>query len=298
MKVYLNHLALFARVVQAGSFSGAARALGMPKATVSRSIARLEAEIGARLLHRTTRRIELTSLGRAYLEDVSLGLAHFEAASERAAAAQKAPGGTLRITAPVYFGVRYLIDWIAEFCARFPDVSIELHVSDEPVDLVEHRIDIAIRTGRLSSSSLIARKLGPAKRIVVASPDYLARRGSPRSLDDLLTHDAIVLGPTVDHAVWRLEGPEGPQDVDVNARVAVNSAHAALRAAVSGLGLALLPTGVVKDDLEAGALRRVLKNHGLDMGGVHAVYPSGRHLSAAHRAFVDFLSTKVRARSV
>ncbi|MFE0757921.1 LysR family transcriptional regulator [Inquilinus sp. NPDC058860] len=296
MAVDLNHLILFSRVVQAGSFSGAARMLGVPKATVSRNIARLEEEIGARLLHRTTRKIELTSLGRAYLDDVNLGLGHLEAAAERVAAAQRVPSGTLRLTAPVYFGVRYLIEWVAEFCGRFTDVRVELHLTDDYVDLIEDRIDIAIRTGRLSSSSLVARKLGAAKRIVVASPDYLTRRGTPRSVDDLLTHDAVVLGPSVDNAVWRLDGPQGPQEVHMQGRVAVNSAQAALRAAVAGLGLALLPVGVAQDDLDAGRLQQVLKRYGVDSGGLYAVYASSRHPTAAHRALLDFLTAKVRAR--
>ncbi|WP_225768751.1 LysR family transcriptional regulator [Inquilinus sp. Marseille-Q2685] len=297
MAVDLNHLILFSRVVRAGSFSGAARMLGLPKATVSRNIARLEEEIGARLLHRTTRKIELTSLGRAYLDEVDLGLRHLEAASERVAATQRVPSGTLRLTAPVYFGVRYLIEWVAEFCTRFPDVKVELHLSDDYVDLIERRIDIAIRTGRLSSSSLVARKLGPAKRIVVASPGYLSRRGTPRSVGDLPAHDAVVLGPSVDNAAWRLDGPQGPEEVHMQGRIAVNSAQAALRAAVAGLGLALLPTGVVQDDLDAGRLRQVLKRHGVDSGGLYAVYASGRHPTAAHRALLDFLAAKLRVRA-
>lgn len=288
----LNDVALFAKVVQSGSFSGAARALGMPKATVSRNVARLESEVGARLLHRTTRKTELTAQGRAYFEEATRGLAHLHSAGERLAAAQAEPSGILRVTAPVYYGIHYLVNWIAEFAEICDKVSIELKLTDSYVNLVEERIDLAFRTGNLASSSFVGRKLAPTRRVMVASPLYLQRRSDPRSVEDLLLHDCIILGQSLDHPVWRLEGPEGATEVHVQGRIAVDSAHAALRATVAGLGISLLPSGTVAADLQAGHLHHVMPELGAEGGGLFVIYPSNRHISAALRAFLDFVIEK------
>jgi DNA-binding transcriptional LysR family regulator len=169
----LNHVALFARVVEPGSFSGAARALAMPKATISRKIAQLEADLGARLLQRTTRRITLTELGRAYYADAAQGLASIEKARERIAASQAEPTGTLRLAAPVGFGAQKLMGWIAEFLHSHEKVRIELKLTDDAVDLIGNGIDLAFRPGKLPDSSMITRRLGTSRLALVASPDYL-----------------------------------------------------------------------------------------------------------------------------
>jgi DNA-binding transcriptional LysR family regulator len=290
--VDLNHITLFAKVVEAGSFSGAARALAMPKATVSRKVAQLEADLGARLLQRTTRRVTLTALGRAYYEDAARGLANIEAAGERVAASQAEPSGTLRVTAPVGLGARKLMGWIGEFLQRYEKVRIELKLTDDPVDLIGNGIDVAFHAGRLPDSSLITRRLGTSRLALVASPGYLDRRGRPHRIEDLKTHDCVAFGPSLDNEVWRLKGPRGWREVPVHARIAVDGSYAEVQAALAGLGIALLPLALIHHELQVGLLEQMLPDYGVDGGTMNLVYPSNRHMSAALRAFLDFVVAK------
>jgi DNA-binding transcriptional LysR family regulator len=287
----LNHVTIFVRVVESGSFSAAARLLAMPKATVSRSVARLESDLGTRLLNRTTRKLVLTAQGRTFYDGAAQGIAHLDAARERIAAAQAEPAGTLRVTAPVGFGTHYLMQWIPEFLATFRKVSIELRLTDALVDIIEERIDVALRTGQLASSSLIARKLAPSQRVLVASPSYLDLRGMPREVDELVQHSCVVFGPSLDNAVWRLDGPDGAREIQVSGRLAVDGGQAALQAAIAGIGIALLPLALVADRLRDDRLRRVLPDYGVS-GGLFSVYPSNRYISSALRAFLDFVERK------
>jgi DNA-binding transcriptional LysR family regulator len=256
----LNALAVFAQVVEAGSFTGGARALGLPKGSVSRKISGLEAALGVRLLHRTTRKLSLTEVGRAYYAQCRAD-----------------------------FGGGGLADWVEAFLKRYDQVRIELVLSDRYVDLIEQRIDLAFRTGRLRDSSFIARRLGPARRVLCASPDYLARRGQPEDLDDLRDHDTVIYGPSVEGAVWHLRGPEGDATVQVKGRLAGDSMTFVLRAALFGLGIALLPEAFARSEFETGRLTPVLERYGTAGQGVFAVYPSNRHLSANVRAFLDLV---------
>ena len=293
----LNHVVLFAKVAEAGSFSGAARTLGMPKATVSRNVAQLEESLGARLLQRTTRKVELTALGRTYYEEAAQGLSSLESARERIAAAQSEPSGTLRVTAPVGFGTRSLIGWIAKFLATFDKVRIELKLTDAAVDPIDERVDVAFRTGRLENSSLIARKLGTTRLVLLASPAYLRQRGVPRRIEDLRRHDCIVFGPSFDTEVWRLHGPNGWRDIPVSGRIKVEGSYAEIQAALAGLGIALLPMAPLADDLRTGRLQQVLPSYGNDGATLHAVYASKRHMSVALRAFLDFVTARAADRS-
>jgi DNA-binding transcriptional LysR family regulator len=287
----LNHVSVFIRVVESGSFSAAARLLAMPKATVSRSVARLESDLGTRLLNRTTRKLVLTAQGRTFYDGAARGLAHLDAAREQIAAARAEPAGTLRVTAPVGFGSHYLVQWIPEFLATFQKVSIELRLTDALVDLIEERIDVALRTGKLASSSLIARKLALSRRVLVASPTYLDVRGMPCEVDDLVQHSCVVFGPSLDNVVWRLDGPDGTREIPVSGRLAVDGAQAALQAAIAGIGIALLPMALVADGLRDDRLRQVLPGYDVS-GGLFSVYPSNRHISTALRAFLDFVERK------
>ena len=292
MPIDLNHIVLFAKVVETGSFTAAARALGRPKATVSRQIAQLENSLGARLLHRTTRKLELTGTGRSYYDEACRGLALLGAAQEQIAAAQAEPSGTLRVTAPVSFGTRRLLPWIGAFLLRFDKVRIELKLTDAPVDPIEARADVSFRTGRLPNSSLIARKLGSTRLVLLASPDYLQRRGVPRRIEDMKHHDCIVFGPSLDAEVWRLRGPKGWLDVPVTGRIAVEGSHAEVQAALAGLGIALLPLALTGEYVAIGRLHQVLKHYGVDGGVLNAVYASNRHMSVALRAFIDFVAER------
>jgi len=287
--VDLNALAIFAGVVEAGSFTGGAKALGLPKGSVSRKISDLETALGVRLLHRTTRKLSLTEIGRAYYEQCRKGLVEFDAANRLVDDSQAEPRGTVRISAPADFGDSGLSDWVEAFLARYPEVRVELVLSDLYVDLIDQRIDLAFRTGRLADSSFVARKLAPTRRVLCASPAYVAERGTPMTPDDMTDHDAVVYGGAATGTVWRLNGPDGEVTVAVSARVAADSMSFIRRAALAGLGIALLPEAFARADFAAGRLSPVLTDYATAGQGLYALYPSGRHLSAAVRAFLDLV---------
>ncbi|MEM7221337.1 MAG: LysR family transcriptional regulator [Pseudomonadota bacterium] len=287
--VDLNALAVFARVVEAGSFTGGAKALGLPKGSVSRKISTLEADLGVRLLHRTTRKLSLTEVGRAYYEQCRRGLVELEAANRLVGESRAAPMGILRISAPIEFGSGVLGDWVELYLRRHDQAKVELVLSDRRVDLIEERIDLAFRTGKLQDSSFIARKIGPTRRVICASPDYLRRRGQPGCLSALQDHDAIVHGTSVEGAQWRLRGPKGDVTASLKARAAGDSMGFVRRAALSGLGIALLPEAIAAVEIKAGRLKPVLQDYATEGQGIYAVYPSSRQLSSAVRAFLDIV---------
>src|SRR6266542_397524 len=216
----LNETLVFARVVEAGSFSAAARLLEMPKSTVSRKVAELEDRVGARLLHRTTRKLGLTDAGRIYYEHSARIVAELEEAEQAVGRMQAAPRGLLRVTAPLSFTMLGPI--VAEYLKRHSDVQVELLCSDRQVDLVEERFDVAIRAGQLTDSSLVARGLGTIRRILVASPAYLKRAGSPRVPAEIEKHACITFGAGVAPNVWSLRAGDKRAEVRVAPRMTVN----------------------------------------------------------------------------
>src|ERR1700720_1368337 len=222
----LNDIVVFARVVEAGSFTAAARLLGMPKTTVSRRIAALEREVGVRLVQRTTRSLNMTDAGRLYYEQSSQALRTIEDANLRLAEARAEPSGTIRISAPVGFGGHFLTSAVFDFLAAYPKTKVELHLTDDTLNLVGNRIDLAFRTGILPDSTLIARKLGSTHRILCASPDYVARRGVPVASADLARHHCVIAGPSIGSAHWALDGPRGQETVAVSGRFAANEMQA------------------------------------------------------------------------
>ncbi len=283
----LNALAVFAEVAEAGSFTQGAQALGVPKGSVSRKISALEAALGVRLLNRTTRKVSLTDIGRLYYEQCRKGLDELDAAARLIDASRAAPRGTLRISAPADFGGGRFGALIEAFLKTYEQVNIELLLSDDYVDLIEQRIDLAFRSGTLEDSTLIARRLGPTRRILCASPDYLALRGTPETLGELQNHDCIVHGRTADNAHWRFSGPDGAVSVRVNARVAANGMSFLRSLAVRGLGIVLYPEAIARDDIAHGRLSRVLEEYASAESAIYALYPSGRHVSPNVRAFLD-----------
>jgi DNA-binding transcriptional LysR family regulator len=241
----LNDVAMFARVVEAGSFTGAARLLGIPKTTVSRRIAELEREVGIRLLQRTTRSLNMTDAGRLYYEESSRGLRAIEDANLRLADARAEPSGTICVSAPVAFGSFFLGDTVFDFLAAYPKTRVELRLTDDKLNLVEEGIDLAFRTGALADSTLVARKLGSAHKILCASPAYLELRGVPTAAIDLSRHECVIAGHSIAGAQWALEGPGGPETISVSGRIAANTMQLAFRAAIAGYGIALLPAATV-----------------------------------------------------
>jgi DNA-binding transcriptional LysR family regulator len=287
----LAALEAFARVAETGSFSGAARALGLSKSLISRQVSALEAELGARLIARTTRSLTLTEAGRGYYEQVARILAQVEEADLSVSQLQATPRGKLRVNAPMSFSLLRLAPVLPDFLALYPEIDIDLAMNDRRVDLLEEGFDLAIRIGRLADSSLIARKLGPMRRIVCASPAYLAEHGVPDVPADLKTHACLCYSnaDTVDE--WRFSDPDGrPIAVEVKGRVRANNGDLLRVAALRGLGLVDLPSFLVGADLEAGRLVSVLQDFIRQDGGVHAVYPHARYLPPKIRVFIDFLA--------
>ncbi|MFD2056967.1 LysR family transcriptional regulator [Mesorhizobium calcicola] len=288
-----NDIVVFARVVEAGSFTAAARLLAMPKTTVSRRIAALEREVGVRLLQRTTRSLNLTDAGRLYYEQSSQGLRTIEEANLRLAEARAEPSGTIRISAPVGFGGHFLIRTVVDFLAMYPKTNVELRLTDDRLNLVEDGIDLAFRTGILRDSTLIARKLGSAHRLLCASPDYLARHGMPESPADLTHHRCVIAGPSASGAHWVLDGPHGQETVIVAGRFAANEMQAVVAAALAGFGIAQLPQPIAEGLIDDGRLQHILRDYTTPAGGLHALYPSSRHLSPLVRAFIELASERI-----
>jgi DNA-binding transcriptional LysR family regulator len=283
----LNEIAVFARVVEAGSFTAAARALGMPKSTVSRKVLELEERLGSRLLQRTTRKLSLTDVGRTYYEFAARIVSEVDEAERAVSRLEQAPRGLLRVTAPLNFG--FLGPIAGAFLARYPEVQLDLVCTDRVVDLVEERFDVGIRAGVLGDSTLIARNLGSLRRFLVASRAYLRKRGRPRSPEDLAGHDCMLFGAGVDRAVYRLSDGTRSVELAVRARLVVNDSDMLHSAALAGLGVALLPIFSCVEDLRTRRLERVLREWDAPPTPIQAVYPSTRHLSPKVKGFVEHL---------
>lgn len=285
--VNLNEALVFARVVQAGSFTAAARLLGMPKSSVSKKVADLEERLGVRLLQRTTRTLGLTDAGRVYFERCARIIDELEEADQAVAELQAAPRGVLRVTVPLSFGVLGSI--VAGFLSEHPGVQVEMVCTDKLVDLVQDGFDVAIRAGPLQDSSLVARKLGTIKRVLVASPAYLRKRGSPRAPEDLAEHACIAFGGGPTPALWCLEFEGRRRDVRVSPRFTVNDFEMMIDAARAGVGIAWVMDFLAANELREGRLRHVLPEWCSVETPVHAVYPTVRHLSPKVVRFIDCL---------
>ena len=287
----LNEILVFTRVVQAGSFTAAARVLGMPKSSVSRKVTSLEDRVGARLLQRTTRKLGLTDAGRLYFERASRIIAEIEEADQAISRMQAAPRGLLRVTAPLSFGILGPI--VAGFLRKHAEVQIDMVCTDRRVDLVDEGFDLAIRAGVLDDSTLVARSLGGIRRILIAAPGYLRKHGSPRAPADLADHDCIAFAAGSAPGVWELLHGERSAEIRVRPRLSVNDLDLMVGAARSGIGIALIPEFVCTADLDAGRLRRVLPDWCSSVTPVHAVYPTARHLSPKVVAFVEALRAEL-----
>jgi DNA-binding transcriptional LysR family regulator len=281
----------FVSVARAGGFTRAGRALRVPKATLSRRVQRLEERLGLRLLQRTTRKLGLTEAGRAYYERCLHAVEQIEDAERVAANVSAAPRGTLRVSASLDFGRDYLAGWLADFRQRYPEVHLSLELTQRRVDLVAEGFDVALRAGaRLEDANLVARKLFDSALVLCASPRYLRKRGTPKTLSDLGSHDGVMFGPG---PKFRLTGPSGPVELELPAWLVVNEFGFLRQVVLDGLGIGLLLEPTVERDLEARRLRRVLPEYRLDGGALFAVYPSAHHLTPKVRVFIDFLLEKL-----
>ena len=282
-------LVIYERVVREGSFTAAAKALGLGKSTVSERITRLESDLGVRLLQRTTRSLRPTEDGAAFYERCQRVVAELRDA-ESALFRSGEPRGRLRVTCPRLFAYAFLGPVIQQMLQRYPQVDVDLVLAERSVDLVEEGFDLALRIGRLPDSSLVVRKLGAAPMIYAASPAYLDDRGRPEVPGDLDRHDLIVVGRE-GPVQWPF--PSGPRPV--TGRVAVNSLVVARDLAMSGVGIAFLPAFQCAEALTRGLLEPVLTDQILPPMPVNALYPSNRHLSPRVRAFLDLLIEHTRA---
>jgi DNA-binding transcriptional LysR family regulator len=278
---------VFAKVAELGSFVGAAVALAMPTSTVSRRVAELEASLGTRLLHRTTRRVRLTDDGAVFYSRCAQVIAEARHAVDELVAHQDAPQGRLRVSTPPLFAQLVLGDVAAIALRRWPKLELEIVSSEERVSLLDQGFDLAIRVGALSDSSLTARKIGDARRIVCASPAYVAEHGLPSQPSELGHHRCILVRPG---GTWHLIGPEGPLQVPVNGRLAVNDILGARRAALAGVGLAYLPTVACIEDLERGRLLEALGEWtSRAAAAIWALHAGGGLVPPKVRAFVELL---------
>jgi DNA-binding transcriptional LysR family regulator len=288
----LRAMATFVRIVDAGSLTGAAQALGASLPSVVRTLAALEAALGVRLLHRTTRRLSLTDEGREYLERARRVLADVDDAEAALSARRAAPRGRLRLTASVMFGRLHVAPIVTEFLARHPAVAIELLLLDRVVDLVEEGIDAGVRIAQLPDSSLIAIPVGETRRVVCASPAYLRKAGTPRTPAALAGHRAIVFSGLGVAPEWSFGDP--PMRVSVQTVFATNQIDAALDACIAGAGCGRFLGYQIEAAVRAGKLRRLLADVEPAPVPIHLVYPHARLLSANVRAFVDFAVPRLR----
>lgn len=285
---------VFAKVAAIGSLSGAARALGMSQTMATKHMGALEDRLGVKLLHRTTRKITLNDAGRRYLESVERILSELAEADATAAAERMEVSGTLRVNAPVSFGVREIVPLLAELCELHPALNVDLGLSDRTVDLVDEGWDVAIRIGSIEDQSLMARRIARCRMLVTASPSYLAKQPAPKSISELGSHNC--LGYTLSSAVgpdrWRF-GRDGSIIVPVTGNLHANNGDALVAAALAGQGMIYQPTFLVGDEIRAGRLVSLTLDQPLmELPGVFAIYASNRRPPAKVRAFIDFLAGK------
>jgi DNA-binding transcriptional LysR family regulator len=287
----------FVRVADSRSFSEAARRLRLSKSVVSRQVSALETQLGARLFHRTTRSLSLTEVGQAYYERCARILAEIEEANLSVSSLQGEPRGTLRINAPMSFGVLHLAPLLPSFLERYPLIDIDMAMNDRFVSLIDEGFDVAVRIGKLEDSSLIARHLAVARRVVCASPAYLERRGVPATPDDLADHCCLTYANRTTPEEWSFQTRDGQRwPVEVHGRLRVNNGDVLRAAALGGVGIITLPSFIVGRDLQAGTLVALLADYLPQDLAIHAVYPHNRHLSPKVRAFVDFLVEQIGPR--
>lgn len=291
----LESMRVFVAVAEVAGFARAARRLGLSPPAVSRAVAALEERLGTQLLRRTTRIVRLTESGARFLADAKRILAELEEAEASAAGAHAEPRGQLSVTGPVLFGRRYVAPLVLEFMGRYPEVSVRLLLLDRIVDLIDEGIDVAVRIAELPDSSLSAVRVGEVRRVVCASPDYLARRGQPRRPAEIAQHDVIAFAPVSMPNDWTFAAASGIETLRPPARLVVNTADVAIAAAVAGHGLARVLSYQIADELRSGALKIVLAEFELPPLPIHLVHAAGRRASARLRAFVDFAAERLRA---
>ncbi len=290
----LAGLRTFVRVAESGSFSAVAREIGATQPAVSRQISALEQHLDARLIQRTTRSLTLTEDGRDLLDHARRVLDCVEEAEMAVGRRQGTPSGLVRIATPSTFGRLYVAPRMRRLLDRYPELSVELHMSDSVTDMIAGGIDLAIRGGVVQEASLVARRIGSSARSVVASVDYLERNGTPAHPSDLARHSCIAFLQGAAPNEWRFNGPDGAVSVEIGGRFRTDSSDALREAVMAGVGLALASSWVFGADLTSGRAKAVLQRYQAEQVPIHAVYPSRRNLAPRTRAVIDFLLDEFR----
>ena len=289
----LSDIAVFVRVVESGSFTRAAESLEISKAAVSKYVNRLEQRLGARLLHRTTRRLATTEAGQALFSRSAAALAELSEAEQDVAQFTAKPSGVLRVTAPTYFGTTTLAPQLKHFRARYPEVTLDLDLSDRIVDLVKERFDVAVRISALKDSSLVAMRLAPVPLVLIGAPAYFQRRPPPAVPADLSAHDCLGYSIVPTPNEWRFRSPRGQRiAVTIKSPIHCNNDFALKQFVLDGLGLAVFPRFFVEQELASGRLVQVLADYPAPELAMHAVYETRRHLLPKLRAFLNFLGER------
>ena len=285
-------------VVEAGSLSAAARRLGTPLATVSRKVSELETHLNARLLNRSSRRITLTEAGQSYVAACKRILEDLGEAERAASGEYSAPKGALIVTAPIVFGRLHVLPIVTQFLKIYPDIDIRIALSDRVVNVLEDHVDLALRIGELPDSSLVARRVGSIRRVLCASPAYLMERGTPKSPRELGTHDCITFEGMTSPDAWTFTIGKSDASVAIRSRLIVNTAEAAIDAAVAGVGITRVLSYQIANPVRAGALAIVLREFEPAPWPVSLVYTGHRLLPLKLRAFLDFATPLLKARIV
>ena len=288
-------MGIFAKVAEAKSFSEAARRLGISKSLVSKEVSKLEKALGARLLNRTTRQLSLTEFGAAFYEHCARVVEEAEQAELLVDRLHANPRGVLKCTAPVAFTTLHIARVLPEFLAQYSEVRIDLILGDRSFELAEEGYDVAIRIARDLPPNLVARPIAPINRVICGTPEYFARRGVPRTPKDLAAHDCVVYTHANPDSIWHLTADGVNIAVPVQGTLKVNDDEVAWQAVRAGLGVSLLPTFIVGDDLQSGRLQAVLTQYLPSERKLYALYLPNRHLSAKVRVFIDFLLAKFAA---
>lgn len=289
----LNLFVIFARVVEAGSFSEAARRLDISRSAVSKAVAKLEKDLSTRLLNRSTRHLSLTEAGAAFAEYSVRILEEAEQAERVVSSLQAEPQGLLKVSASVAFGTLHVAPALADFLEQYPKIRIDLTITDHHVDLVEEGYDMLIRVTNEPDLNLAARKLAPARRILCATPKYFQLHGIPKTPEDLVEHNCLDYTLSGEQGYWRFIGPAGEISVPVSGTLRINDDDALSQAVLGGLGIALLPTFTVGRDLQRGKLQAVLSEYIPVERYIYACYFPSRYLPAKIRAFIDFFAQRI-----
>ncbi|MCB1984618.1 MAG: LysR family transcriptional regulator [Nitrosomonas sp.] len=289
----LNLFVIFARVVESGSFAEAAQRMDISRSAVSKAVSKLEKNLGAQLLNRSTRHLSLTEAGTVLAEHATHILDEAEQAKRVVNSMQAEPRGMLKVSASVAFGTLHVAPALADFLSRYPEIRIDLTITDRPVDLVGEGYDVIIRVTNEPDVNLVARKLAPVRRKLCATPQYFRQHGIPQTPEDLIKHNCLDYTLSGEQGYWNFTGPEGVIAVPVSGTLRINDDDALSQAVLGGLGIALLPTFTVGKDLQSGKLQAVLSEYIAVERYVYACYLPSRHVPAKVRSFIDFLLQRI-----